>query len=222
MVSFSPIDAINRRSSLRLGLITWGTCLRQRRGGDPQRQRRAVPGRSGADPSSASRRTRSGRASAYHMRPGPAHRVAGERRRLQPQLVEDLVDELDGRVPEALARNVSGLAQPEPRPVDGDRAHALEPLEHREERERGRVAAVQEHDRRALARLDDMDASALTGARSGDPGREGRSVIDGIVITATLRDGRRRRYGEITKSRRSRTWAILCRRAGYSRSCSYA
>jgi hypothetical protein len=85
--------------------------------------------------------------------------LAGERGRLQPQLVENLVEELDGGVSEALARNVNGLAQPEPRPIHGDRPHTLEMLEHRKERERGRAAAVQEHDRRALARLDHMDAS---------------------------------------------------------------
>jgi hypothetical protein len=58
-----------------------------------------------------------------------------------------------------LAGNVNGLAQAEPRPIHGDRPHLLEMLEQRKERERRRVAAVQEHDRRALAHLDDMDAS---------------------------------------------------------------
>jgi hypothetical protein len=54
---------------------------------------------------------------------------------------------------------VNGLAEPEPRPIHGDRPHTLETFEQSKERERGRAAAVQEQDRRALARLDDLDAS---------------------------------------------------------------
>ena len=94
--------------------------------------------------------------------PGPTHRVAGERDRVQTQLVDDLVDELDRGFTEARVRRRSGVAQPEPRPIYGDRAHTLETLEQGKERERGRAAAVQKHDRHTVTRLDDMDAS--TGA----------------------------------------------------------
>ena len=50
------------------------------------------------------------------------------------------------------AWNVNGVAQPEPRPIHGDHPHILEMLKHRKDRERGRAAAMQEHDRGALAR----------------------------------------------------------------------
>src|SRR5215212_6560535 len=91
--------------------------------------------------------------------PGPTHRVAGERGRFQPQLVDNLVEELDRSVSEPLARDLNGLAEPQPRPIHGDRSNTLEMIEQRQERERGRARAVQQHDRWALARLDDMDAS---------------------------------------------------------------
>jgi len=91
--------------------------------------------------------------------PGPTHRAAGKRGRLQPQFVQDPVEELDGSVSKALAGNVDGLAQPEPGPVHGDHPHTLEVLQQRKDRERGRAAAVQEKDQWALARLDEVDAS---------------------------------------------------------------
>jgi hypothetical protein len=92
-------------------------------------------------------------------RPGPTHRAAGERERVQPQLVDNLVLELDRGISEALARNANGFAQPESRPIHGNGPHTREMLEDSKERQRRRAAAVQEHDRRALARLDDMDPS---------------------------------------------------------------
>jgi hypothetical protein len=91
--------------------------------------------------------------------PGRTHRAAGERGGLQLQFVQDLVEELDGGVSEELAGNANGVAQPEPRPVHGDQPHTLETFEQGKGRERGRAAAVQEQDRWALARLDEVDAS---------------------------------------------------------------
>jgi hypothetical protein len=58
---------------------------------------------------------------------------------------------------------MGGLAKPEPRSIHGDRPYALETFEQGNERERGRAAAVQQLDRRSLARLDDMHSS--TGAK---------------------------------------------------------
>jgi len=54
---------------------------------------------------------------------------------------------------------VNGFAQPEPGPIHGDHPHALEMLQQRKDRERGRAAAMQEQHRWALARLDEVDAS---------------------------------------------------------------
>jgi hypothetical protein len=117
-----------------------------------------VPGRRGAAPAArADERVRGARG---HTRGPRSHpRAAGERGRLQLQFVQDLVEELDGGVSVALAGNVNGLAEPESRPIHGDRPHALKTFEQRKERERGRAAAVQEQDRWAFACLDDVDAS---------------------------------------------------------------
>src|SRR5215208_5104532 len=61
--------------------------------------------------------------------PGPTHRVAGERGRFQPQLVDNLVEELDRSVSEPLARDLNGLAEPQPRPIHGDRSNTLEMID---------------------------------------------------------------------------------------------
>lgn len=68
--------------------------------------------------------------------PCPTHGVAGKRRRVQSQLVENVVDEFDGSFAEALAGNTDGVAQPEPRPVYCDRPHAFKTLQQGKKQER--------------------------------------------------------------------------------------
>jgi hypothetical protein len=68
---------------------------------------------------------------------------------------------------------VNGVAQPKPGSIYGDRSYTVEPLKQRKERERGRAAAVQEKERRTLARLDDMDASTRADLEVSTPDRRG-------------------------------------------------
>src|SRR5215212_9396068 len=143
MVSPSPIADINRTTILALGFTTPAsrsptTGAAITRTGAALR----VPGSSGAPVSSISRRTRSGRARAYHRAQVPPHRTTGERRRLQPQLVQDVIKELDGSISVAFAGNLDGVAQPVPRPVHRDPPYPLQTFQQRKERERGRAGAV--------------------------------------------------------------------------------
>jgi hypothetical protein len=160
MVSLSPIDPHEPDEHLCVGFhharqqVSDHGCGRHSQG-----RRRTGSGQERGRPEQHEPRNAVGARERVPERPGPTHRVAGEHRRLQPKLVDNLVEELDGGVSKALARDANRLAQPEHRPIHGDRPHTGEMVEQRKERQRGGAAAVQEHDRRALARLDDMDAS---------------------------------------------------------------
>lgn len=93
-------------------------------------------------------------------RPGTAHRVAGERGGLERERVEDLVDELARRGAEAPTLQPNRVAEAESRSIRHDRAHAVQVLEKRKQRERGGAAAVEEEHGRAFAGLGQVHASA--------------------------------------------------------------
>ena len=136
MVSPSPTDANNRTSIFALGFTmrvsrspTTGVAIMRRGRRTSTGQQRS---RLDQDEPTNAVGVRQG----IPQGPRATHRVAGQRACLQPESGDDLVDERNRRFSEARARNVDGLAQPESRPIHGDRPHTLEPFEHGKERER--------------------------------------------------------------------------------------
>jgi len=79
-------------------------------------------------------------------------------KRLQGKRVENLLDESDGGITVALTRNSGGVTQPEAWTIDVDRPYRLDVGEQGKLGDRGRAAAVEQHDRPTLARLDEVDA----------------------------------------------------------------
>ena len=58
-------------------------------------------------------------------RPDPASRGTGQHRRLEPELVEDLVDELDRAVAKGVPRELVGVAEPVAWSIDEEGPHPL-------------------------------------------------------------------------------------------------
>ncbi len=142
MVSFSPMAAMNRATIFGDGFTrasrspTKGVTITRKAAG------KRVPGKSG-DPREQHEPANSFRTGeGVPEGPEPAPRGSSERGRLQPERIQDLVDEFDSAVSVAFAGNVDGIAQPESGTIRVDRPHTLEMRQEGKMGQRGRTAAV--------------------------------------------------------------------------------
>ena len=128
------------------------------------------------------------------QRPHPAPRVADQRGGVQLEGVEEPVQPGDRALAVAGCREVDRVAQPHPGPVGGDRADPMELVQQRQQEPRRVPGAVEEHDRRPRALLQEMDP------------------IAGATSTWRLRT-------DAPASRRSYTWRISAEWGCWVRAC---